>query len=292
MKRNNSLRENLVDFLIENPSHLKQVYEAFPGEKETTIRGRLNENLNKCFKRIGRGIYLATCGNAQALIIEGDAWNEIKNIETGSIDAIITDSPYSCLNKHLSMGTTRKTKGEWSFKTKDIDENLLKEMLRVLKQGGHFFSFLPPDSKDTLDYNNNFIESARRIGFEFNKRWIWNKEVIGMGYNGRNKYEQIIFLSKGKRTKPRNLSIPDLLSYKRLNPRTRFHEAQKPNELIRDILVFCSNENDVILDPFAGSLVLAEECLNHNRNSISIEIDGEMIQSSINQRNLNVQVII
>jgi hypothetical protein len=38
---------------------------------------------------------------------------------------------------------------------------------------------------------------------------------MGMGYNGRNQYENILFLSKGKRHKPYDLSIRDVLSHKR-----------------------------------------------------------------------------
>jgi len=290
----NTLKENLVNFLVDNPSNLKQIYGAFPKEKETTIRGRLNENINKCFKRIYRGIYLATSGNAQALIIEGDAWEEVKNIESNSIDAIITDSPYTSLDKYYKVGTTRKRNLQKSvgFKTKDIDKILLKEFYRVLKVGGHFFSFLPADAKGTKHKNDYFIFTSEEVGFIFNKRFIWDKKCIGMGYNGRSKYEQIIFLSKEKRTMPRDRSIPDLLSHKRISPSKRIHVAQKPNELIKDLIKFCSNENDVIFDPFAGSLVLAEECLKNKRNNISIEIDKEMIDKSIKERNLKEGVII
>lgn len=281
-----SLKENLLDFLTNNPSSLQEIYLEFPHEKGTTIRGRLNENVGRCFKRIKRGVYLAKKGDAQALIIEGDAWKEIKEIEDNSIDAIITDSPYSCLNHNLKRGTTKKRLGKWSFKIKDIDKKLLIEMRRVLKRGGHFFTFLPSDSKDTLDYNNKFIRDARIVGFDFNKRFIWDKQVMGMGYNGRNRYEQIIFFSKGKRRMPLDLSIKDLLSHRRISSRKRIHETEKPIELIEDIIKFCSEEKEVILDPFAGSLVLAKASLNLGRNSISIEIDGVMIKDSMRKRNL------
>jgi len=283
-----SLKEKLVDYLTDNPQPLKEIYSEFSDETETTIRGRLNENLDRCFKRIKRGIYLAVDGDTKALIIQGDAWEEIKEIETNSVDAIITDSPYSCLNKHLATGTTRKKNNEWSFETKDIDMKLLKEMFRVLKIGGHFFSFLPPDSKDTLEYNNNFIDMAQVAGFEFNKRWIWDKVVIGMGYNGRNRHEQIIFLSKGKRRKPFDLSIPDVLTHKRIHAKKRIHEAEKPVELIMDIIKFCSQKNDVILDPFAGSLTTAKAGLRLGRHTISIELDRESIKRAITQRGMEV----
>ncbi|MCK4544161.1 site-specific DNA-methyltransferase, partial [candidate division WOR-3 bacterium] len=259
--------------------------------KETTIRGRLNENIGKAFKRITRGVYIAQRGNAQALIIEGDAWEKIRDIESSSMDTIITDSPYTCLNKHLATGTTRKTKNKWTFKTKDIDRELMSEFIRVLKPSGHFFCFLPADSENTLKYNNDMITIALHVGFKFNKRWIWDKVCIGMGYNGRNRYEQIIFFSKGKRRKPFDLSIPDVLTHKRIHSSKRIHEAEKPIELIEDILKFSNQEGDIVLDTFAGSLTLAEAGLRRGINTVSIELDHLIITKSISERNLSVVVI-
>ena len=233
-----SLKEKLIEFLNHNPKHLQDIYSEFNYEKPTTIRGRLNENVGRAFKRIGRGVYLAIQGNAKALIIEGDAWEVIKEFEDDSIDAIITDSGYTCLNKHYNTGSSRKRNlnKDIGFQTKDIDKDLLADMFRILKPGGHFFSFLPADGKDTLDYNNKFIEKTKQTGFKFNKRFIWDKVRIGMGYNGRNRYEQIIFLSKGDRRMPYDLRIPDVLSHRSVDPRKRIHDAQKPIELIKDII--------------------------------------------------------
>ena len=283
-----SLKMKLEDFLTQNPSSLEEIYEEFPDEKQTTIRGRLNENINKCFRRLSKGVYVAAKGNAQALIIEGDAWEKIKDIESNSMDSIITDSPYSCLNHHLATGTTRKKDGKWQFQTKDMDREILGHFFRVLKPGGHFFCFLPPDSKDTLNYNNDMIQLSMKIGFEFNKRWIWDKVCIGMGYNGRNRHEQIIFLSKGDRRKPEDLSIPDVLTHKRIASTDRAHEAEKPVELIKDILKFSNKPGDVVLDPFAGSLSLAKAGLELGINTVSIEIDHDMISNSINYRRMEI----
>lgn len=279
-----SLKTKLVDFLVDNPRALGEIYTEFSNETPTTIRGRLNEGVGKIFHRITKGVYIATKGDARAIIIEGDAWEKIRDMDPNSVDTIITDSPYSCLNHHLATGTTRKLAGEWSFKTKDIDIELLREMRRVLKPGGHFFSFLPPDSKDTLAYNNKFIDMTLSTGFEFNKRWIWDKVVIGMGYNGRNRYEQILFFSKGKRHKPKDLSIPDVLTHKRIPAAKRLHEAEKPVELIMDIMRFSNSKGDMVLDTFAGSLSVAEAGLRLGINTISIEIDSNMISKSLRAR--------
>jgi len=244
-----TLKQKLIEFLTEDPKHLQEIYSEFNNQKPSTIRGRLNENVDKAFKRIARGIYLAVEGDAKALIIEGDSWEVIKEFDDNSIDAIITDSGYTCLNKHYEVGSSRQRNREKDigFETRDIDKDLLDQLLRILKPGGHFFSFLPADAKDTIDYNNRFIQLAIESGFSFNKRFIWDKVQIGMGYNGRNRYEQVIFLSKGDRTMPHDLGIPDVLSHKRIDPDRRMHPAEKPVELIKDIMRFCTRKKDVVL---------------------------------------------
>jgi len=278
-----SLKERLVEFLINNPQELKTIYKEFNEEKPSTIRGRLNENINKSFKRIGKGIYLAINGESKALIIEGDAWEVLKDFDANSVDAIITDSGYTCLNKHYEVGSTRQRNLNKSigFNTKDIDKPLLREMHRILKQGGHFFSFLPADAKDSLDYNNNFIATAMSEGFEFNKRFIWSKETMGMGYNGRAAYEQIVFLSKGKRRMPFDLAIKDLLKHKAVHSTKRTHDAEKPVELIKDLVRFSTKEGEVVLDPFAGSMATSKACTELNRHSICIDNDSEVIKKVV-----------
>ena len=274
-----SIRERLIDYL-NAPHTVRDCYEALPDVLRHSIRARLNENVNKCFRRITKGLYIAVRGETRTLLVEGDAWKNITLIEDNSIDAIITDSPYDAMAHHYKTGTTRfKETGKLPYETKDIDEALLQDIFRVLKKGGHFFSFMPSDNKDTYDYNHNFVRMAQKIGFQFNKRFIWNKDVIGMGYNGRCKYEQILFLSKGKRIKPFNLSIPDLLTHKRIAPKKRIHHAEKPVELIMDLLRFSTQENDVALDLFGGSWSLLRAGLELNRHTISFEIDKKMSRS-------------
>ena len=68
-------------------------------------------------------------GDAKALIIEGDAWEVVKDFDDNSIDAIITDSGYSCLNKHYNNGSrSSKTTSQGNnigFQTRDVDDELL-----------------------------------------------------------------------------------------------------------------------------------------------------------------------
>jgi DNA modification methylase len=72
--------------------------------------------------------------------------------------------------------------------------------------------------------------------------------------------------------------------------RTLEHPDQKPIVLIERIIKASSNENDIILDCFAGSGTTGIACINTNRNYILIEKEEKyynMINDRINKRITN-----
>ncbi len=272
----------LWEYLKEKKT-LVEIYEAFE-EKPSTIRGRLNENIGICFKRLGRGIYIATDGEVQALIINGDFNEVIDDLEDSCVDHIIMDSPYAILDKQMSWGTTRKRNlnGGWEFETMDMNVQMYRKLLRVLKPGGHMFSFMPASASDTHEYIEGQIQMAIEAGWDYNRGWVWDKGHMGMGYNGRARHELIQFFSKGNRKlypagHPMRRT-PDVLRHIREHKKYRKHETQKPIDLIAELIEFSTLPGDVVLDPFAGSLSTAAAALQTGRNSISIELDNNMIR--------------
>lgn len=53
----------------------------------------------------------------------------------------------------------------------------------------------------------------------------------------------------------------------------KHHSCEKPQDLLQKIILTSSNENDVVLDCFAGSGSLAQACLETNRNFLACERD-------------------
>ena len=102
-----SLRESLKDFLTD-PKTLRECYAALPEYEQHSIRAKIYENLGRAFRKVARGVYLATDGNTQALILEGDAWERIQDIESESIDFIITDPPYSTAKRWAEIGARKR----------------------------------------------------------------------------------------------------------------------------------------------------------------------------------------
>lgn len=56
------------------------------------------------------------------------------------------------------------------------------------------------------------------------------------------------------------------------------HPTQKPEIICKDIILYYSNENDVILDPFCGSGTVPKVCIETNRKYIGIEKEEKYYQ--------------
>lgn len=60
-----------------------------------------------------------------------------------------------------------------------------------------------------------------------------------------------------------------------IDKKTKIHQAEKPVELLQQILRFVTKEDELVLDQFAGSGALGEAALKSNRDSILIEKDDD-----------------
>jgi site-specific DNA-methyltransferase (adenine-specific) len=57
------------------------------------------------------------------------------------------------------------------------------------------------------------------------------------------------------------------------------HPAQKSEALVERIILACSNENDIVLDPFCGSATTGVSALKNNRKFIGIDDDKEYLDN-------------
>lgn len=107
------------------------------------------------------------------------------------------------------------------------------------------------------------------------KSWVcWNKRSFSQ--TDRNDFGdcELAWCSKGV-ARVFNYMYNGMIQDDMRNKDERFHETQKPHQLWIKILNFYTKENDLILDPFAGSQSLRIACHKLKRNYIGFEIDKE-----------------
>lgn len=266
--------------------------------KEPSIRARIYEGIDKgIFRRVTKGVYTVTRQNDNneeitCMLIQGDG-RDLSFIENDSVDAIITDHPY-LLKSSLKGGNRDFADYElFQYTQKDLDEKF-----RVLKKGHFLVEFLPEENGDNYNYLYQIKAMAKESGFEYYAKVGWKKGtfIANTGRKSKNT-EDILFFSKGRARDLRpdakkDKAEPEVRHYmsgaKGMLPTVfdvqppckaeRLHQAEKPVELLKQILDFVTEEKEWVLDQYGGSFSLAEAALESSRNSITIEISEEYFE--------------
>ena len=164
----------------------------------------------------------------------------------------------------------RKIQNDKILDTVTLFEDVLKESVPLLKDDAHFYLF----------GNINFIGDIRPIIEKYlnlKNVLIWDRKVIGMGdlKSYGNSYD-IIYFGYNKVWKDLNGTRDrDLLSYSRIDPAKNIHPTEKPIDILEYLIKKSSNENDKILEPFAGGGSTLLACKNLNRFATGVEIEEE-----------------
>ena len=226
-------------------------------------------------------------------VIQGDCLEVMKEIPDKSIDLILVDPPYGINYR------------EWD-KFEDFmkfTEGWVKECFRVLKDNGSFYSFMGWSNVSEFKI---LLDKYGTI-----KNWITWHRTKGRGSksNYKSMKEEILFYTKGKKYtwneqkmlkkhifpyvkdgKPRgwftnedgekcrwtglgNVWFYTVPFWKM--PEYAGHPSQKPIMMFERMILSSSNEEDTILDPFAGAGTTGVACKNINRNYILIEKNPE-----------------
>lgn len=206
-----------------------------------------------------------------------DCLTFMKGIPDKSVDCIITDPPYGMKYQSARRIATPQFKKIENDNNIDWFPEFIKECYRVLKDNSHIYIFCN-------DYNiSKFRDLQEEAGFK-NKRtlvWVKNNHTSGdlLG-DYANKTEFINYAQKGRRLLNGGRDT-NVLNFNRVSKLE--HPTQKPVDLNEYLIKKSTNENDIILDPFAGSGTTGVACKNINRNYILIEKEPEYIDI-INKR--------
>ncbi len=234
----------------------------------------------------------------------GDILEVLHELPDECIDLIFADPPYNLSNDGFTCHAGRRVsvnKGKWD-KSKGIEEDFtfhykwIEECRRVLKsngslwisgtyhsiyacgfalqkQGWHLINdicwFKPnaaPNlacrmftaSHETLLWVRKSKNTKHQFNYEIAKNYNWNGD----------------FLKKpGKQMR----SVWAINTPKNGEKKYGKHPTQKPEALLERIVLSCSKEKDIILDPFCGSATTGVVALRHNRKFVGIDMEKEYL---------------
>ena len=235
----------------------------------------------------------------QNKIVCGDAFQILKKLPENSFDLLFADPPYN-LTKNF---------GAEKFKQTSLDEyeiwleSWLSDCVKLLK----------PTASVYICGDWNSASAIQRVGMKYfilRNRITWEREKgRGAKANWKNSSEDIWFFTvsddfvfnteavKIKRkvlapytengkpkdweknadgdfrlTHPSNLWTDLTVPFWSM-PENTEHPTQKPEKLLAKIILASTNENNLILDPFAGSGTTAATAKKLNRRFTAIEAD-------------------
>lgn len=266
--------------------------------------------------------------NSSCLLINGDG-RDLSMIRDKSIDGIITDHPYD-LQRALTGGNRKFATYElFRYESKDFkekqrvlkpgaflveflpeesavnydylyeikkmaEENGFKYFAKVAWKKGNFVSNTGRKSKNVEDVMIFSNGEPRTLKLDAKK----NLEIAtnnNLDIKGKSSYEvRDMLIDKGLQVfymKGTNGMLPTIFDYQPKNTKDKIMEAEKPVELLEEIIEYISKPYEVLLDQYAGSGNFVIACNNKDRDSIAIEKNEEMFNKMKDniENNLNIK---
>lgn len=231
-------------------------------------------------------------------LYHGDCFRLMRDIPDKSIDLILSDPPYACLNKNNKAA-------RWD---KEIDlQELWKQYGRIIKDNGAIllFAFGIFDAKLILSnpklWKTTLIwDKVRKTGFLNAKKMPMRQhENIEVFYKQQPTYNpQMVKCEPRQRNHSRGNGThketnrnygkygkaEDIITDEKYpssiitfakghGKEDWLHPTAKPIELLRFLIRTYSNEGDLVLDNFAGSGSTCIAAIRENRKFIGMEMD-------------------
>lgn len=228
----------------------------------------------------------------RATLYMGDALAVLRELPDASVDAIVTDPPYSSggmMRGDRQMPTEQKYTG-WSQNadgssrkpttsfagftgdTRDQRGYLvwsamwMTECQRILVPGGTFAVFTDWRQLPTT------TDAVQAGGLVWRAVAVWDKGV-GRPVKGRfrNHVEYVVWATNGPHTSPQEVYPSTVLRHSSPSSGQRVHLTEKPVGLVEELLTL-TPAGCVVLDPFMGSGTTGVAAVKTGRAFIGVEL--------------------
>jgi DNA modification methylase len=187
----------------------------------------------------------------------------MKNVSDNCVDFTLTDIPYDAVSRS-SNGLRNLDKGKADILTFDLQE-FLEGVLRITRNSVCIFC-----GKEQFSFIYDFF--AKQKGTV--RPIIWEKS------NPSPMNGQYIYLSgvemgvwfKKSGAKVFNAHCKNTV-FKYPNGRSKLHPTEKNHDLLKDLILDNTNENDIVFDPCMGSGSHGLVSIQNQRRFVGIELD-------------------
>ena len=204
----------------------------------------------------------------------GDCLHLLRELEDHSVDLVVTDPPYEFASHGGEAFGSKKREYHNQLEdaqiTKGFNVEVLNELVRVMKKINIYLWCNKNQLRMYIDYFEDLGAVTDLITWHktnptptCNNKYLSDTEYLLFF---REKGVQVFGTYQTKKkfyVTPTNKADKD--KYK--------HPTIKPLDIIQNLIINSSKENDVVLDPFLGSGTTAEACVNTNRRYIGFEIE-------------------
>lgn len=212
----------------------------------------------------------------------GDCLDVLPTLPAGSVDAVVTDPPYGMgkyvTDREIDPMIYRSWIGEYgTLAIFGYPELLVKWCVRSQIIPNEWVTWWPTNNQGGI-YRNlpKEMEAIAIFGETPGVKKLFRKRV--QDYWGRKMAQQ-----NGLNPELARLGDVwrDATPGRSVNHYLRNHPNEKPISIMKNLIILCSLENSVILDPFMGSGTTGVACVQTGRKFIGIEIDPHYFEIAV-----------
>lgn len=212
------------------------------------------------------------CDNDNGVIINENCMNVLKNLDDNCVNLTLTDIPYDGINKSNDSGGLRKLKkGKADEITFDL-YSFIEECYRVTSNILIIFC-------GQTQFSNIFGYFIDKMNNE--KAKISVRQLVWAKTNPSPMNGQFMYLSGcenavwvKKKGSPFNAHCKSNV-FQFPCGRSKLHPTEKNHDLIKDLILDNSLENDIVFDPCCGSGCHCLVAKENNRRFLGVELDIE-----------------
>ena len=216
------------------------------------------------------------------LLENKDGLELLRELQDNSVDFILTDPPYEheihgglVKDGYFERKLTRERHINYISEGFDYD-TYFNEYLRIVKIPNMIIFCSNRQIAKTMSWFENKGLSVTLL--------IWvKKNPIPLGNGNYISNTEYMVYVRGKGATFNSIGYDfQLKTFDYASPTTkeRIHPTEKPIDLLRRLLLIHTNENDLVLDTFAGSFTTALACHKEKRRFLGSEIDVDMFNKA------------